>query len=215
MRIALIVALLAFSPGAWWQKVWHQSNSHAAASRGESQYATKKYDESARSFDEARKMVPSAQNAFNAGTARIAAGDPARGAAALEPALHDPRLRANALFNRGNGALAAKAWEYAIRDYSDVLRLRPADAAAKRNLEIALSKLEEMQRQNAGGRRPQQGGGGAGTPPPPNPRPGARQPPEQQPEGDAEALLRSVQQQEQEELQRMKRARSASAKVGW
>jgi Ca-activated chloride channel family protein len=124
--------------------------------------------------------------------------------------MRDPALRADALFNRGNSALSAKAFNHAIRDYIDVLKLRPDHAAAKRNLEIALRQRENSQRagagqkQQSGGQQQQQNQARAG------------QPTDQPPRGemDLEALLRSVQQQEQEELRRMK-GRAAEGRVGW
>jgi tetratricopeptide (TPR) repeat protein len=67
----------------------------------------------------------------------------------------DPALRADALFNRGNSALAAQAFGHAVRDYVDVLKLRPDHAAAKRNLEIALRQRENAER--AAGQRDQGG----------------------------------------------------------
>ncbi len=212
MRSALIVALLAMSPAALWQSVWHETNSHAAAQRGTTQYSAKRYEESAKSFAGPDHLSPSPRTAFNLGTAQIAAGKTTEGSATLGRAMKDPSLRADSFFNRGNSALQSKAYEYAIKDYVETLKLRPNDAPAKRNLEIALEQLQS-QRQSAAGRQGQK------QPSPSNQQQNQKAPSagpkEQEQQGDSEALLRSVQQQEQEELQRMKKARGENVRVGW
>lgn len=218
--------------GRWALGVWllgvvgvgdfiRETNSHAAASRGAKAYEAKQYAEAARSFAKAQELAPSARGAFNLGTAEIAAGEREQGSARLAEAIKDPGLRADALFNRGNSALAAKALDHAVRDYIDALKANPAHAAAKRNLEIALMrrKSEQQQQQSgANGKQDQQGQQQ-------QQRPGGQQPQQQQPapggqqkpqpgQVDLEALLRSVQQQEQEELRRMK-GQASQGPVGW
>jgi Ca-activated chloride channel family protein len=209
----VILALLAVNTAA----ATRATSSHAATTRGVKEFADKKYEAAAKSFAEAQEIRPSAEIAFNRGTAEIAAGKASQGSATLSAALNDPRLRADALYNRGNSALTAKAYEHAVRDYVDVLKLRPNDANAKRNLEIALIKKQEQDKQSSGG------GGQSQTPQPNQPQkpkqPSAGAPQQQQPEQgsgpDAEALLRSVQQQEQEERRRMKAAGRDRQRVGW
>lgn len=208
--IALL--LIAMSPAAILENIWRETNSHAAAQRGTTQYSAKHYDESAKSFARSDHLSPSPAAAFNLGTAQIAAGKTTEGSATLGRAMKDPSLRADSFFNRGNSALKSKAYEYAIRDYVEALKLRPHDGPAKRNLEIALEQLQS-QRRSAAGRQGQQ------QPSPSNRQQSRKAPPagskENQQQSDAEALLRSVQQQEQEELQRMKRAKGESVRVGW
>ena len=210
---SIAVLLLAISPMAMWQRVWKETNSFAAAKHGTTQYATKHYEQSAKSFSDADRMNPSPKSAFNLGTAQIAAGKNTEGSATMERALKDPSLRADSFFNRGNSALQSKAYEYAIRDYVETLKLRPNDAAAKRNLEIALEQLQQ-QKKSAAGRQGQK------QPSPSNQQqqqkaPSAGDQQEQQQQSDAEALLRSVQQQEQEELSKMNRPARRKAHVGW
>jgi tetratricopeptide (TPR) repeat protein len=190
-----------------------ETNSHAAAKRGVEAYSSSVYTKAVAAFTEAQQLAPSARGAFNLGTAQIAAGDRERGSATLTEAIKDPALRADSLFNRGNSALAAKAFEHAVRDYTEVLKLRPWDAAAKRNLEIALARQQQQQQQS--------GAGGQENTKQNDPKQNQQQAPsdkgKQEPKAgqvDLEALLRSVQQQEQEELRRMK-ARTGEAKVGW
>jgi tetratricopeptide (TPR) repeat protein len=192
-------------------RVWHDLNSYLATVRGVKQYAAKQYAKSTASFDKANAIKATPARAFNLGTAEVAAGDRERGAAALDRAMRDPRLRADALYNRGTSALGAKAYDSAIRDYVDVLKLRPNDAATKRNLEIAAalkraSEQQQSNRQGSGGPKPQSQK--------PQPQASGEQP-ENKGETDRDALLRAVQQQEKEELSRMHRARGEKLRVGW
>ena len=203
MRVACLLVLLAIP-------FWHDTNSAASSSRGRTAYEAKKYAESVDAYRRAQELAPSARKAFNLGTAQIAAGAREEGSATLAPALQDPELRADAYFNRGNSALAAKANDHAIRDYIEALRASPSHAGAKRNLEIALQRREQQRRNaSASSRENQQGK----TPQKPQPSP-AQAPKPRPGELDVEALLRSVQQQEQDELRRMK-GKAGEAKVGW
>ena len=187
------------------------TNSRAAAARGMKAFARRDYAAAAASFREAGRIAPSAVRDFNLGTAQVAAGSREEGSASLARAMRERSLREPALFNRGNAALAANAVDYAIRDYSAALRLQPGDAAAKRNLEIALRRKAQQDR--SGGK------GGAPSPVPPAPQPPSQTPQNGQPQPkggpDAESLLRSVQQQEQEELARMRQQRAVRGHVGW
>jgi Ca-activated chloride channel homolog len=205
MKVAVVFLAAAVSLGT----LWRETNSHAAAKRGRAAFEQRDFATAAGSYARARQLAPSRTAAFNLGTAQIAAGAREEGSATLAAALEDPRLTADAYYNRGNSALGAKALDHAVRDYVEALKADPSHAAAKRNLEIALARREARQRAEAAQqqqRRAQQ----------------ERQEP-RQPQGqqkpqpgriDLDALLRSVQQQEQEELRRMK-GRAGEARVGW
>lgn len=188
-----------------------ETNSHAASSRGGKAYDAKQYDDAATAFRKAHQLRPSPESAFNLGTAEIAAGRREEGSAVLAEALRNPALRADALYNRGNSALSAKAFDHAIRDYKDALRARPNFPEAKRNLEIALIRRDSAQ-QDASGKQ-QGNAGNQQQQQQQKPAPGQKQAP-QRGQADMEALLRSVQQQEQEELSRMKKV-PAERRVGW
>jgi tetratricopeptide (TPR) repeat protein len=186
-------------------RVWHDLNAYLASARGVKQYQAKEYAKSTQSFEKANAVKTTPARELNLGTAQVASGDRERGAAALDKAMADPRLRADALYNRGTSALSAKAFDSAIRDYVDVLKLRPNDAATKRNLEIAHALKRAMQRpSNRGAPRPQSE----------KPQTSGEQP-QKKGETDLDALLRAVQQQEKEELSRMHRARGEKLRVGW
>lgn len=207
----IAVVLLAGLP--FIASLTRETNSHAATARGVKQFGEKKYGEAQMSFATASSIVSTPSRSFNLGTAQIAAGNREAGSATIAKALADPSLRADALFNRGNSALTANALDYAIRDYSETLRLRPSDTSAKRNLEIALRRKEAKQKQQGGGNGTQQD---RGPQPQQKPQPSPSES-GQQAKGDpnTEGLLRSVQQQEQEELQRMHKPSREKLHVGW
>ena len=207
--IVLVLTLLSYVA-----PLLRETNSHAATQRGRELFEQEQYEAAAKSFADADAIVKTPESAFNLGTAQIAAGQHSAGSATLEPAMRYRTFAADAFYNRGNSALAAGAFEYAIRDFTDALKMRPGDPRAQRNLEIALHKKNEMmQRTGASGRQQQQQ-------PSPNqqrqPSTGGKQQ-EEQPQGkaDLESLLRSVQQQEQEERQRMKQAGQLRERIGW
>jgi Ca-activated chloride channel family protein len=191
-----------------------ETNSHAAAARGVKQFDEKKYADAQKSFASASAIAPTPTRAFNLGTSQIAAGNREAGSSTIAKALADPSLRADALFNRGNSALSASAFDYAIRDYTDALRIRPNDDGAKRNLEIALRRKQAMQKQQGGRSGSQQD---RGPQPQQKPQPSPQPADQQQPKNDpnVDGLLRSVQQQEQEELSRMHRPSRERLHVGW
>jgi Ca-activated chloride channel family protein len=204
MKVAATMMLIALTLPTWWR----ETNSHASSARGARAYEKKEHAKAAKAFGRAQQIAPSSRSAFNLGTAEIAAGNREQGSAHMADAITDPALRADAYFNRGNSALDAKAYDHAVRDYADALRANPAHAAAKRNLEIALSH-QQNQRPAPGGSQGQQGQNQQKPQPQPD---GQKAGPTSQP--DLETLLRSVQQQEQEELRRMK-GKPAEGRVGW
>jgi len=206
VRVALVV-LAALSLPPWLTTWWRETNSHAASRHAASAYEKNEYAAAEESYGRARQLAPSPRGTFNLGTSQIAAGHREQGSTTLAEATRDPALRADALYNRGNSALAAKSYDHAVHDYIDALRADPNHAAAKRNLEIALSRRESARR-TGGGKQDQKG-----KSKPRQPSPAEKQKAKDgQP--DLEALLRSVQQQEQEELRRM-RGKAAEGRVGW
>jgi len=218
MRFVTVLLVGTMSIGGvreLWKSIQWRTNSLSANRRGVKAYGAKKYGEAAAAFNESDGLKPSAASAFDLGTSQIAAGRREDGSASLTRALADPKLRPDALYNRGTSALLAKAYDNAIRDYSDALRQRPGDAAAKRNLEIALAQREaarRAQQQQQQGNQPSSGP----RPDQQQPAPGDNDQQRRDSEADVDRLLRSVQQQEQEELSRMRRsAKGEPRKVGW
>lgn len=205
MKLPVVLIAAAIALPSWWR----ETNSHASSARGARAYEDKKYVEASKAFARAQQIAPSARNAFNLGTAEIASGNREQGSARLADAIQDPSLRADALFNRGNSALESKALDHAVRDYTDALRANPSHAGAKRNLEIALAR-QRQQRPSPNGQQQQQQQQNQQKPQQPQQ---GRQP-SKSGQPDLEALLRSVQQQEQEELRRMK-GQATEGRVGW
>jgi tetratricopeptide (TPR) repeat protein len=201
------------------------TNAAAVTKKGAARYAKRQYAEALQSFRKASSIQPSSRSGFNVATTEIAAGQLEQGSSDMTAALRDPALRADALYNRANSALTAKSYDAAIRDYADSLRIRPSSLPAKRNLEIALRRRaqQEKEQQQQQGQKSGAGGGKQGQGGEPKPPPGttpkethgqaeARQKPDRP---DADALLRSIQQQENEELSRMRKARPEPRKIGW
>ena len=106
--------------------------------------------------DTALRLAPgSPATSYNAGTARLAAGDraPAGGAARLlEQAVKaaGPDLAVAASYNLGNARLAAGDFAGAVEAFKQALRAAPGNADAKFNLELA---LREQRRHPPGGSR--------------------------------------------------------------
>lgn len=214
--VVLVASLLAGVPEAL-GPLGRKSNSEASSQRGREAFVEGRFEDAAREFGVAAEIRPSPEASFNVGTSRIAAGDIAGGLESLTRAFEDEHLATDVRYNAGWAALKVEDWDNAIRAYREVLRNRPADANAKRNLEIALRKKDEQQQ-----RQPQQQPGGQNPDPqPPQPdedQQGEQPPPQadQPPSGasDVESILRSVEQQEKEELDRMRRSRRGR-KVDW
>ncbi|HXI14110.1 MAG TPA: hypothetical protein VNM92_15915 [Thermoanaerobaculia bacterium] len=210
MRTVAIVVALSFAaldgaPG-WIQRMLRETNSSAATARGMREFQRSKFVDAARSFRRSGELFNRPSAAFNLGTAEIAAGSFAEGAASIAPAMKNLKLRPDALYNRGTGALRANANDNAIRDLTDALRLRPGDLRAKRNLEIALKKKAESEKEP---NQKQQTQGDQDE------KPEGKDGQEQEGESSADALLRAVQQQEREELSRMRRSRPSPERIGW
>jgi Ca-activated chloride channel family protein len=175
----------------------------------------------AREFLKEAKAGRASDTAFyNAGTAALEARryDVARGSLEQAAKSLDPALRYRALYNIGvANLLAAEAdttrREELLREASDrlreALRLQPASARAKWNLELAERRQPPP---------PSSGGGGGGTPPsggaqPPPPPPATpEQPSPGLSQSQAEQILNSMERRERETREeQQRRLRSAAA----
>jgi len=213
MKASMLAAVLSMAlvagPVEFFRRMLRETSSSAANARGMRDFQQGRYAEAAGSFRRSGELSSGASAAFNLGTAEIAAGKFAEGAASIAPAMKDGRLRPDSLYNRGTGALRANANDNAIRDLSDVLRMRPGDGKAKRNLEIALRKKEESKRESQKTQQPQSDPEEEGK------SPDSNESQKKEEQSSAEAMLRAVQQQEREELTRMRRSRPAPEQIGW
>jgi Ca-activated chloride channel family protein len=211
------VTLVALAASPWFAT----TNSRAATKRGMAAWEKNDAAAAARAFAEAEKLAHSKESAANLATAEIAAGSYAAGLERLAPLVDDASVGRRALYNRGTGALMAGDLARAIGDLTEYLRRNPADANAKRNLELALRKNDERERQRQQQQRQKEQqqkqqqqrsegkdeGGKKGRE--------GEEPQQRDGDIDAESLLRSVAQQEKEELSRMRRAGRERSGVGW
>jgi Ca-activated chloride channel family protein len=160
---------------------------------------------------------PSSRAAFDAATAKSAEKDTRAAAPLFERAMKDPALRAAALYNRGTAALNAREYDQALADLASTLRLDPANRDAKRNFELALQKKQQQKKEGDSRDKQQRSDsnkGGGTSPQPPNQQP-PTQSAQQSKNDPSEALLRSVQEQENAEQGRLRRARREPREVGW
>lgn len=203
--------------------VLRPTNSRAAVKQGLAEFKKGEFAKAAGSFRQAVSLGGDPISSFDLGTAQVAAGDVDRGSVSLTEAMKHPQLKGAALYNRGNAALTAKGFDKAIRDYSEALRIHPQDKASKRNLEIAL-RQQEQQKQKEQRNEQQKKEQGSSQPDPNKQEPQPPNAPEDQKQSggqpgqqqaDPEALLRSVQDQEKEELSRMRRIKAGVRGVGW
>jgi len=213
------VAVLAISLAALSSNNFSMRDNTASLTRkGQKEFSAGKHAEASKSFDEVLRRKDSPLARFNAGTASVASGEFQRGVAELQRAGKDADLAADAHYNEGNAMLGSNI-EAAIRSYKDALRRDSSHASAKRNLEIAMRRREQQARdgKGKGNEKSEQEGGGSSRDakqPSESSQPQGEQP-QKRGETDAEQLLRAVEQQEREELSRMRKARARARAVGW
>lgn len=121
----------------------HVEKGNVNAKKGDATKAVGEYDEAAR--ERPSSPIPD----FNKGVALARAGqaDAAREAMLAASASEDHAVAADALYNLGNVFVGEQHPKEAIESYLKSLDLDPNDADARRNLEIALGKLEQQQQQ--------------------------------------------------------------------
>ena len=114
--------------------------------------------ESAReALDTALRLRPADPLArYNAGTGRLATGDPSAGPL-LDLAAREapPELAPSAWYNLGDARLGAQDWQGAASAFVETLKRDPDHADAKHNLELALREIEKQRQQQ---QQPQSGG---------------------------------------------------------
>ncbi|MGQ0644686.1 MAG: VWA domain-containing protein [Elusimicrobiota bacterium] len=150
---------------------------------------------------------------FNRGVKQYKKGDysaAARSFQAARPGFADAERAARSAYNAGNASFRQERFSDAVEHYKQALRLNPADADAKHNLELARKMTQAQKSQpkpdekNKGGSKDQEpsGGGedgrGKKDPAAAGARPGALS------KEDAERLLQAVEAQEKEARQKMR-----------
>ncbi len=124
-------------------------NARERTARGLAAWQQEKPAEAVGALDSALRLRPDDPLAsFNAGTARLAASAPeAEALLARAAAQAGEELAPDAYYNLGNARLAAENARGAIDAYQNALRRRADFPAAKRNLELALRRLEQQQKE--------------------------------------------------------------------
>jgi Ca-activated chloride channel family protein len=202
--LAAIAGLIVVSDASAQQR---QAPGDDAWSSGDFEAALRGY------WDDVQQGIGGDTAWLNAGTAALAMGDSSTARSALTHASQslDPEIRFRAAYNLGllnlrlaetDSTNAATYLEQARDWYRESLLLRPSDADAKWNYELALSRLPP----------PQGGGGGSQNQPSGG---GAPQEQEQRPTGgltrsQAEQILDSMLEQERETRESLNRRRSRS-----
>ena len=185
------------------------SNSQKLSERGLELWNEEKYGEAAQAFAEAREIRTTAASTFDLGTALVGAREHQRGEDVLRSLTADEALAAPSAYNTGNSQLVRGALDEAIESYSQTLRIESTNLSEQRNLEIALRRKSEQQ---------QSGGSGEGEDEEEQNPSGGEGQDDQESENldpDLEKVLRSIDQQEREELSRMRRANAIRRPTDW
>ncbi len=205
--------------------VWAAS-SRSLNEQGNEAYRRVRYDGALRSYTEAQVDSPgSPVIEYNIGNVfyRQQAYDRASEAygKALEKA--EGTLARDVFYNLGNSRFMAQDFSQAVQAYSQALRIDPNDRDAKRNLEIALARLEQPPPQGGGDKKeeeenqeqessPQSSPPQQGPEDPDQPRPQPREG-ELSPE-EAERLLEALAQEEQDNIEKQRRVGRATPPGG-
>lgn len=207
MRALVLMLAVSLVPAGFLSRFVRESNSEASTRRALEAMGSEFPTDAVRHFARARELAPGPFSSFNLGTAQIATGATEDGAVELERAFESEELAPEAHYNRGFGALSSEDFDAAIDEFIETLRLEPGHAAAKRNLEIALRRKQEQSTRPSEREEGQEGEQ-------PEESPSEGDSPEDQ-AGEMDRILRSVEQQEQEELSRMRRAKAGPRIVDW
>ena len=129
---------------------------------GNEAFANGAYDEAAQAYNEAQQAAPElAEPVYNQANTRYRQEGLAEAEQLLQQALEtaDADLAQSAYYNLGNVHFNNQNWQAAIEAYQESLRLNPADADARHNLELAMQQLqqqEEEQQQQQEEEQPQE-----------------------------------------------------------
>jgi len=145
LPILLIMILALTACGQSAEKLTNQGNEA---------YAQESYDKALQAYQQALKKDPELSPAYyNAANALYRQGNYTDTAALTQQALEtyqdeDPTLPEHSLYNQGNAFFLTKKLDQAIESFKAALRLNPADAEAKENLELALLQKQQQEQQN-------------------------------------------------------------------
>lgn len=177
---------------AW--RAWLTGES--AREKGEGDAASVAYGQAVEGFLGAQVERPDEPRLdYDLGAARYRAGHYPEAELAYDRASREPRLRPDALYNRGNAEFQQGKLEEAIATYEEALALRPEHADTKHNLEYA---RRELRRRLEEARKTAQQQPRSSKDDRKQPEREGEQPPPQQGEQDEERQGRQGQQEKQE-----------------
>lgn len=217
MKLVLPVIIGALSFGTVWSALTRESSSSRAAAEGIEAWEREETGAAAEAFGTAWQIREDPGSAFNLGTTLAAGGERELALRLLEQARTDPALAPASFYNEGTFELGNGNLDASIEALKQSLRLDPSNRDAKRNLEIALQQREEEQSRS----QEQSGGGEDGEDQQQEPDEGEQEGRESDEGSEAESdprlesILQSVEDQEREELSRMRRARAQSRGNDW
>ena len=146
---AVAAACLAFGASA--------ANAQAGRDRvleGNRLYAEGRFEEAHQKYLEAMAEAPGSPIIpFNDGNALYQSAEYQRAMEAYQRAIEsgDPALASAAWYNLGNVMYRQQQLEQSLEAYKQALRMNPADADAKHNLERVLQQMQQQQQQQEGG----------------------------------------------------------------
>lgn len=205
---SVLALVMALSLSGMLSPLLRPSNSRVLSEQGLEEFESGDYREAALLFEQSRALRPTAETSFDLGTSLVGAKEHSRGEEILQSLAGNEELAAPSWYNTGNSQLVRGALDEAVESYTRALRSAPSNMSAKRNLEIALRRQEQQQRQ----------GSGAGDEEDQEQNQGSAGEDEQEPsqlDPDLERVLRSIEQQEREELSRMRRSNAMQRPTDW
>lgn len=134
-----------------WATGWMDRQIPLGNNRANELFEQKNYQEALKTYlDLYGQDTENGALAYNIGNAYMAIGDLEKASEFYQRAVGSDHQEAKnrARFNMGNLRLNSDQPQAAAKQYVDYLKDRPEDVDAKRNLEIALRKLERQQQQN-------------------------------------------------------------------
>lgn len=144
MRTLLAVVLLSFLSGLFGGKA------HRESERGNREYEAGNLDDALRHYTEAQVPAPDAPELhYDIGNVLYRREDFDGAAEAYRRSRTGPEtpLGPDAAYNLGNTLFRQQRFEEAAGAYRETLEVRPDDADARRNLELALRALEQQKQQ--------------------------------------------------------------------
>lgn len=126
------------------------ANEARLVQEGNESFANNAYDEAAQAYTEAQQAAPElAEPVYNQANTRYRQEGLAEAEQLLQQALAtaDATLAQSAYYNLGNVHFNNQNWPAAVEAYQQALRLNPADADARHNLELAMQQVAQEQQE--------------------------------------------------------------------